>query len=943
MTEAVRGIQAALLLASFVCGSGAFSQAVTVRNNHDIRYQGAVELPASVPPGRYVSASGTTSQAALANVARGSARAIVDIPPRSEVVLQRIGTVEDAPAPDEPVAARHTAGGVRLLWRDATVGDVAYDLAVIRDTTAGVDDAVRGFAPLDLRWLPQPDGSWAATSQRNGHSVTVTMFPAAGGSVDFRARVSRSDEEPGSRAYLALVRRVTTSDNGAAKLRFNGRQFEGPVSPEIWDRDFWYTHGVDWISWKAGPRTILAVNGFSPVPPIARAGGWREASHFWVWEKTRRVNDSQFLVSEIAGPNKNQTAVSPYSPLAAGDTVTLTWRLAVHAEPSADWEEGQLHGFAGPRFVSTDSTGIRIDLGVRDVTFGVSYFPYSTLTENFDYYRTPGLNKEGFWAFSPALWMRWRELAPRMRTDMHIIRAMGFERVRLHHLELLQKMDRGVALAFLDFLIGEARSLDMRVLIDSEGPAEWLALLAGRYAESLVGFELENEILIGGIAKGGPERWKNLYSAVKAVAPATEVFVTGVGNNGMYERLRTLGVPFDRVGLHAYKHGPQWKEAFASHMLGTASYASSLGMPVTLGEFNWKDLTRLSPPARLIEYTQVYEQVLGARAIPEVFHFQFQESLSFNPAIAGTFSRHYETLRVDRRPKPEAFELMRLIRKYAAPEAPVNELSVSVSRSRLAGGSATAGFSISNTAARPLRVSLAPLAFDGLASVLASAKTIVLNPGETRRGTVRLGIAPRARPGTYHHFIKASYGSKSVIGWGVTSLEGAPSFDPFSVLPHRASYPQGVSSVSKLNWRRPLAVVFGGEATVLELETAYAITNTLQSATGKDVWLSAEADLPDSLAAWATVVVVGTPAANELVRARGFDLTPGRGSIITAKVRGNDWLFLTGLEKTDAQAAAVDFMLRYWKNAKDSIIRLTGMERGAALGNRIAGVVVDPP
>jgi len=97
------------------------------------------------------------------------------------------------------------------------------------------------------------------------------------------------------------------------------------------------------------------------------------------------------------------------------------------------------------------------------------------------------------------------------------------------------------------------------------------------------------------------------------------------------------------------------------------------------------------------------------------------------------------------------------------------------------------------------------------------------------------------------------------------------------------------------------------------------------------------------LFARAIVIVVGTAATSTLVRERGFDLAPDRGSVIVSNDSGRDRVFLTGGDKTQAQAAAVDFLLRYWKNAKDSMIRLAGMERGAALGNRIAGVVVDPP
>ena len=933
-------LTAICLATSLAAAAQSGGQTLTIRNNHDLPYTGPVEIRAGIPDGRY--AGSAHERSAAADVINGVITARVDQPGRSEITLARLAGTSD-PDRSDSFSIVASGNGAQLLWRGQVVGRVEYALTV-RDTTATTDDAVRDFSALPLAWVKQGNGRWTATTESQGFSVVISFSPAIAGAAGFEARVSRiAGSDPAPRAYVALTRRVETPGAGAPALRFNGRRFDTADSPEIWDRDFWYTHGVDWFSWPAGALHFLAVNGFTPVPPVARGGGWREGSHFWVWEKTRRTGDSHFLVSEIAGPNPSQASITQYSPLIRGDTVVLSWRLAVTDNRPASWEESQLAGYAGPKFVTTGANGATIDLGVKHVSFGVSYFPYSTLTENFDYYRTPGLSKEGFWAFSPVLWARWRELQPRMRTDLHIIRAMGFEKVRLHHLELLQKMDRHEAIAFLDFFVSEARALKLPILVDSEGPAEWLMLLARRYGNAIVGYELENEVLISGITAAGPARWKSLYAALKSISPQTDVFLTGVGNNGMYERLRSLGVPFDRVGLHAYKHGPQWKESFASHALGTASYASGLGMPVTLGEFNWKELTKLAPPARLEHYTEVYERVLGTRSIPDVFHFQFQESLSFNPAVAGTFTRHYETLRVDRRPKPEAFELMRLIRKYAAPEAPVNQLRVTVSPARILGATATAEFSVTNTSPRILRVSLAPRAFDGVSSRLLSSRSMTLSPGRTGRGRISLRTKPGALPGIYHHFVVADYGTAKTIGWGTASLEGAPTFSPPVLPDDRVDYSEGAASVTRLDWKKPLAVVFGTDATVLELETAYTLTNTLQSATGKDVWLSSETDLPDSIAAHAVVMVVGTPASTAMARERQISLPANRGLVVVARDRGRERVFMTGVEKTHAQAAALDVILRFWKNAKDSMIRLTGMERGAALGNRIPGVVVDPP
>ena len=202
-----------------------------------------------------------------------------------------------------------------------------------------------------------------------------------------------------------------------------------------------------------------------------------------------------------------------------------------------------------------------------------------------------------------------------------------------------------------------------------------------------------------------------------------------------------------------------------------------------------------------------------------------------------------------RRPKPEAFELMRLIRKYSAPDAAVNQLRIPVSRSRFRSSVTVAAFTLTNTSGAKLELALAPVAFDGITSTLVTASRIELRPGESSRVFVRVRAPAGSLPGTYHHFLKASHGGGEVIGWGVASLEGAPTFDEKPVLPpEKVVYLAGARDLTRLDWRKPVAVVFGANATVLELETAYAITNTLQSAIGKDVWLSSETDLPESLA-----------------------------------------------------------------------------------------------
>jgi hypothetical protein len=955
-------LSAALLAvtATTLLPAASHAQTLRVRNNHELPYAGPVNARVALPDGHYAGPN------ASAEVRGGALRALVSLAPGAEARLTR--TAAPASSPAHPfragaLAAAPTVGGaVALAWDGRPAAALDLGLVVLPGTTATVDSAVAAFRPTALTWAEQPDGTWRAEARQDGYRVALTLAPYGGGWLDATARVEREGAASGP-AYVALVRRVTTPGVGAtARLRLNGRVLDGADSPNTWDRDFWYVRGVDWARWSAGPLGFLAVNGFTPTPTIQNAKGeWVEGSHFYVWERTRRVGDATFLVSEIAGPNPDQAksrymAVTQYAPMRAGDALALSWRLAVATNPAAEWEESQLRGFAGHRLAANGAArgamrdSAMVDVGVRAVTFGTAYFPYSTFVENLDYYRTPGTDRETWWPVSPVQWAKWRAYVPLMRTDLHIIRAMGFDVVRLHHLELLQQLPRAEALAFLDWYAQQARTLGLRILVDTEGPAEWVTTIASRYRDVLEGVEIENEILIGGVKPGLAERWASLYQAAKRGAPTLDAFLTTAGNHGQFERLRQLGTPFDRVGLHAYKHGANWKESFLSHALGTGGYASDLGLPATLGEFNWKDITRLSPEQRHREVAEIFESILKSRALPQVYQFQFHEMLAVSPSISLNGGRHYEAVALDRRPKPEAQEWVRLIRAYGAPDAPVRELPVTVQEATFAAGRATATFTVENRTGRAVALTLAPQAFDGITASLQTPARVTLAPGATHTGRLAVRLAAGAKPGTYHHFVRVAYEAvgtrapaKTAWGWGVAANVGAPTFTA-PVLAERVTYAGGADLVRRIDWSRAVAVAWGEKASVLEVEMAFLVASTLQAATGRPVRVSAAADVPDSLARAATLVLVGTSETHALVRQAALTPAPSVGTVALHDAGdGRQRLLLTGADKAAVQAAATDFVLRFWPQAKDAAMRLTGREPGNLLGHKAGVTEADPP
>ena len=912
--------------------------AIVIRNNHELDYSGPVTFKTTLQPldGFY------EGDAGYAIVYGGLGKAVVKVAGQSEARLAKTA----AHSIEGPFNLMPGLGGVTLRWDGHTVGYVDFGLAVIPDREGDYEQAVSQFKPLLIRFDQKFDGSLVGKCHYREYEISITLTPYPGGWMDADTTITRILDGPQDE-YLALVRRITMPMDDI-RMRWNGREFDGLDLKGDADRIFTLSHGVEWCSWTTGDRAYSAINKSSPGYTYeSQPGRWSPANHFYTWEKAVQQDGNLYLISEVAGPNPGQETsgsmrVRAYTPPLKNEPVRLGWRLATAKSRKPGWETSQLYTYAGLIQTAQAVDTATVDIGAPYVEFGTSYFPYSTMCENFDFYRTADLDREGWWPFSPEMWEDWRKFQPQMDTDLRIIKAMGFDWVRLHHMELLGQMNRENALAFLDYYMGTAKMLGMRALVDSAGSPEWLTLIAARYKDVVKRIELENEILIGGIKPGDAERWTAQYSAIKQAVPDTQVFLTGACNQGMFERLNYLKVPFDRIGYHNYKHGPGWKEASSSVVLAVASHATSLRKPITLGEFNWKFLTEYSPEARAQEFAEIYGNMLAPRAVPEFFQFHWQETLSVNPRLTRQGIRHYETIHLDRRPKPEAIEFMKLIRRYANPESPYRELPIQIEEHASEGGVVSAKFTISNETRRPIEAALSFECYDGLQCQTITPNKLTLKPGESRSGKIELALHPQAAVGVYHYFVRADYGGKSAYGWGMLSKPGSPTFSPTS-LGDLVEYPRGPDVVTKLDYSQPICVAFGDKNPIIEMEMAYMIRNTLQVVIGQPVHLCRVADIPKSFQDKGNLILVGTPESNKLIGMTNPELTD-KGAIILQDVgSGCQWLYLTGKTSDAVQAAATEYVLRYWQTSREAVRYVFQLEKGAALGKKAAPGDVNLP
>jgi hypothetical protein len=305
--------------------------------------------------------------------------------------------------------------------------------------------------------------------------------------------------------------------------------------------------------------------------------------------------------------------------------------------------------------------------------------------------------------------------------------------------------------------------------------------------------------------------------------------------------------------------------------LAVGNYASRVGKPAIYTEWNWRQMTRLTPEARARVYPAIMDNLLATRSISELYPFQFQQTMCVNPHTRKGI-RQYEPLWLSRRPKAEAFELMKLIERYSSH-------TLVASHEVLDTAAGTIRFHIHNSSGRALRLKASVEGPPQLDAKATSAE-VNLAAGGSAEVPVTVALRGKAQPGFYHVFLRLEGDGGSVTyAWAEVRNPGQPEGATF-------------------NLNRPIAVVYGKDCPIIELEAAHMLAATIESASGRPVGLYSAQDLPTDNQA--TLVLVGkSPLA-----------TPRAGS----------------LQLPDFDAS-VKFTLSYWMHAKDSAARRIGLAK----------------
>jgi hypothetical protein len=268
--------------------------------------------------------------------------------------------------------------------------------------------------------------------------------------------------------------------------------------------------------------------------------------------------------------------------------------------------------------------------------------------------------------------------------------------------------------------------------------------------------------------------------------------------------------------------------------------------------------------------------------------------------------RRYEQILLSRRPKPEAFEMMKLIKKYAAPDHPNRLLDVPLLDVEADDqGNATLNFEVTDISEKQVQLLATVEPPEGVQAD-SEHKKIMLGPKGTWFVPVQVALGPDAKPGFYHVFLRVDVSARSPrYGWGIVRKLGKPDVERIVDEKSNVTYAAGALD---FDLDRPLTVVYGKDCTPLELESAWTLFITLESATGRVVEIFQDDQL-EQHGQGRILISVG---------ALGSFTAP------TVQLDG-DRLVVTGKTPEQTAQAAMDLTLRYWKNAKDSACRRVGL------------------
>ncbi|MGZ0654945.1 hypothetical protein ACWPKS_04995 [Coraliomargarita sp. W4R72] len=810
--------------------------------------------------------------------------------------------------------------------------------------------------PINFQLLENADGSRLLAGKVDGWKVNITVRPYQGRTgrvwMDLDARITRTKGKESETGSATLVRKIEWEGEAPQQeicwMSLALDRYED-ASKQGMTKQYDSIQEIDWVNLTRNGSGLQSFHLFNPsYSTKLNKERWASANSYLIRERMRENGNKFYLLSDLGSPGNERKGMmirlSERLP-DPGDEVKIRWVMAMGDAMDTQSVRNHFDGITALCTLSDDNS--QLDFGVPYVEFGTAYFPYSTETENFGFYRVKGHDRDGWWPISPELWSEWPQFKERIRADLRLIKSQGYDQVRLHWSSHLMKMEWKDAFAFLDFMYEEAEAVHLSIMLDSSGSAEWLRELATRYGDRTKEFQVDNEEFLTGARLDKLQEFKDQYEAIKTASPTTNTYTATLMNIADTVKYKELGLPLDRVCLHAYAHFNAMKYDHVS-VVGDVSrmmsmHGNELGLPTVCTEFNWKFLTHLTPTEQARDVKKMWEEVLATRSFPLFFQFQWQETFAANPAMSRHGFRHYEYIHQDRRPKQMLAAFEEATYPYLAPDH-VNRKVDGEFEEAIADENGNFNWNgwIQNKTDEPLTVSLTMEGTEGLQFHDYGTIEKKLAPQERTVMNLAGALPENALPGHYLGFVRVEIDDDCRYLPIPSSKVSNLTFSDEQFLSELVIYKNGLESMKNIDFvEKPVVVIFGEKHSIMDLEMAILLRQTIQSATGKYVAMLADTDpLLKQYKGNALHIVVGT-SDNRYLKDLNPNVQAGKGFVewLSHAPFGEALLFTAkknGDRNPELHAAVVDFVMRFWPSAKDSSMRIIGYENGTQLKNAAA-------
>jgi hypothetical protein len=406
-----------------------------------------------------------------------------------------------------------------------------------------------------------------------------------------------------------------------------------------------------------------------------------------------------------------------------------------------------------------------------------------------------------------------------IRRNMLIANALGIDWIRIDGIfapnptqNHLDSPAGESTLAHLGFLTESAREAGLGLLLRLALSPSDARLVAERFGDAIAFYEIDNTHASIG------SNWEPISQAILSVQPQAILLLSrpeplseGVQAIGRELKIR----PNEPVGII--------KDASLS-LAGEALRRQKMAL---VTDFTVGIDLRQTEESQANQLFTAYEALLAQRSLPFVFHSSF-----ISTPTGSSHGKHL--LRSDGTPTRKAAAFHEIIRRNSNDNHRTKTLDIRMPVVSIRpGASIVVPVTFTNGSSRVLSLKTRLHLPTGLTGDTGE-RTITLRPRQSQTLERTLIAAPELSPGFYHLFEEAHYSDTVRIGWTFAASRGRPAI-AMGNQPSRVAYVGPFASLDRIDLSNIRHVIFGRDASELEVDWAVRLGHSLRRVTGTDI------------------------------------------------------------------------------------------------------------